>query len=135
MESVNDRLRYFLKNNGLSQEEAAKRLNISPQRLNNWLAKSSIPMYNLTDLLELFPNLDARWLLTGKGNMLYDGLTVVAEPENGYGKKEEECCKRCEDKERIIKAYELLIAEMQKKETPDADSAQHPEAAKHGKTG
>jgi transcriptional regulator with XRE-family HTH domain len=85
MDSVNERLRLFFEKNKIDQAGTAKKLNVSPQRLNNWLTETSIPMYSLSDLLNLFENLDGNWLLIGKTRLIAnDNYTIAEEPPYIY---------------------------------------------------
>jgi transcriptional regulator with XRE-family HTH domain len=134
MKTINERLHYFLKFSNLPQVEVAEKLNISTSRLANWVAKSSIPMYNLTEILELFQNLNARWLLTGQGEMLNGGVNIpelLEEPKAAY---KNNCCELCKEKDKqideLIKDKEWLKAQIEaKKETGAANSVQFRQAA------
>ena len=129
MKTINERLHYFLKYSNLSQVEVAEKLNISTSRLANWVAKSSISMYNLSEILELFENLNARWLLTGQGEMINGTGNIpelVEEPKADY---KTNCCELCREKDRTINTLERLVDELSKKETGAANSVQFRQAA------
>lgn len=145
MKTINERLHYFLKFSKLSQVEVAEKLNISTSRLANWLAKSSISMYNLSEILELFENLNARWLLTGQGQMINEPGAIpelVEEPKATY---KNNCCELCAQKDRQIEGLladkeelkrdkEWLKSQIEaKKEATTEDYTQLGQVAKHNK--
>lgn len=84
MNSVNERLRLFVEKKNLDQTEVAKQLKVSKQRINGWLTETSIPMYVLGEILRLFPDLDARWLLTGQYSTPGENPLIVNEPALPY---------------------------------------------------
>ena len=55
----------------------AEKLGWSKQYLNNMLSGASIGFAPLVTLLKTFPELNARWLLFGEGNMLEGSLNVI----------------------------------------------------------
>lgn len=109
MKTVNERLREYLRLKGITQAEASSKLNISIQRLNNWLTDTSIPMYSLTDILNHYPDLNSEWLLTGEGEMLKDVSMVHHEPPEPYHINK--VCAMCEEKDKMIEVLNQRIAD------------------------
>ena len=57
------------------------------QQITNWITEKNrepIPPKHILKIIELFPDLNARWLITGEGNMLNDGMAVVNDPQPPY---------------------------------------------------
>ena len=84
MNSVNERLRLFVEKKNFDQTEVAKKLNVSKQRVNGWLTDTSIPMYVLSEILSIFPELDARWLLTGEYTTGENPIFKTEDPTSPY---------------------------------------------------
>lgn len=60
------RLAKFLEDNGLSQTDLCLKLGISPQNFTTWKSgKREIPKDHILKIIELYPDLDGHWLLTG----------------------------------------------------------------------
>lgn len=68
--SVNQRLENFIDSKKISNVEFGELIGESKYTINNWFKKGvKIPIPTLTNILNAFPDLDARWLLTGTGEM------------------------------------------------------------------
>lgn len=87
MDSVNERLRVFVEKKNFEQTEVAKKLNVSKQRVNGWLTNTSINMYVLSEILTVFPDLDARWLLTGEYTATGENPLIIEDPHHPYAKE------------------------------------------------
>lgn len=109
MKTVNERLRDYFESKRLDQVDVAAALNISKQRLNNWLTDTSIPMYSLTDILNHYTDLNSTWLLTGEGEMLKDMAMVHHEPPEAYNINK--VCPMCEEKDKMIEVLYQRIAD------------------------
>lgn len=71
MDSINERLSKFLLYKNLSQTECAKLLGVSRQNVNAWtMPGGSFGLKPVMSILEYFPELDARWFITGVGSMI-----------------------------------------------------------------
>lgn len=66
--TVNQRFNEIITKNNIQQIEIAKLLNVSKQQINNWLSdiNNPIPARHIVRVIELFSNVDARWLITGE---------------------------------------------------------------------
>ena len=72
--NTGQRLREFIKNQGLTQDEFGEKIGKSRTQISNLVNnRSSITKTNVKYLTSLFPLLNINWLLTGEGNMLLDG--------------------------------------------------------------
>lgn len=132
MGEINQRLKRFFLAKELDQIEVAKMLNVSKQRVNNWLTDTSIPMYVFKDILTVWPELNLSWLFTGSGNMQGEqnpNTTSTQEPIPPYG----ECTNpRCTEKiayltervEELRKDKEFLRDMLQRKEVPPENKSE-----------
>lgn len=68
--SINQRLKLFVERQNISYTEFAKMLFINEVSVSRWFSLiDGFPLKHLHTLLVKFPNLDARWLITGEGDM------------------------------------------------------------------
>jgi transcriptional regulator with XRE-family HTH domain len=86
MSTINQRLREFIEKKNISQVEIADKLNVDKKQFNNWMTGTKVPVNSLALILEMFPELNARWLLTGNGYMIND-MNEINEPEEVYNSK------------------------------------------------
>jgi transcriptional regulator with XRE-family HTH domain len=141
MKSVNERLRFFLDNRHVDQSQLARQLTVNKQTINNWVTDTSIPMGRISELLVMFSDLNARWLLTGQGEMLNGGVNIpelLEEPKAAY---KNNCCELCKEKDKRIEDKDSQIEDLKrinnwlqnqidaKKETGAANSVQFRQAA------
>lgn len=91
---IGERIRVLLVHENVTQVQLSKDLNVSRSAVSQWLSKSnSLSLSAITALLNRFPNVNARWLITGVGsiyeNKPYDYheeiKNVVAEELSKYG--------------------------------------------------
>lgn len=98
--SINLRVREFAEYKRIKQKELGEILEVSRGSVSQALIdKSNFTQKSLSILVDRFPELNARWLLTGKGQMLVGG-----EIEKGDGD-----CLLCEEKEKRIAELERTI--------------------------
>lgn len=65
--TVNERFRSILEDSGLSDSEFCRKIGTSSQNLSHWKANNRpIPAKYLVKIIEIFDDLDARWLITGE---------------------------------------------------------------------
>ncbi|MCM1035560.1 MAG: hypothetical protein NC038_05630 [Paludibacter sp.] len=68
---MNERLRFFLEENGLSVRQFEALIGSSDGKIAKFLStNSTLKSDTLCKIMELFPQLSIEWLLTGKGEML-----------------------------------------------------------------
>ncbi len=81
---MKDRILELMKCLNVSNKaEFARQMGWKPQYLNNILNGSSIGLSPIISLLNNYPNLNARWLLLGEGNMfLEDNMCIIKNTPN-----------------------------------------------------
>ena len=67
MNSVKERLQHFLKSEGISASEFARKMGLSPAYLASM--RKSMPEEKVEKLIEIFPQLNRDWLLYEEGDM------------------------------------------------------------------
>ncbi|WP_163321640.1 hypothetical protein [Draconibacterium mangrovi] len=90
----NDRLFEFLKSIGESQVDYGKTVKASRQQVSNWKAGKPIPDKYMVKTIENYPDIDARWLITGKSSAGDYGIEVL--------------------KDKILNLTEQLLAEKER---------------------
>ena len=97
--SINQRFAKILEEKNISQVDFAELISSGRANVNNWIKlKNAIPLDTIVSLLNMFPDIDARWLLTGspRAYNVDQPIRVMEEPETG-------------DKGYIIKVQKQLI--------------------------
>jgi hypothetical protein len=74
----------FVENQGFKKEEFFNNIGVSYSNFKGKSLNSEISADKLVTILTKFPNINSDWLLTGKGEMLKQKLTVVQEPGEDY---------------------------------------------------
>jgi len=84
---------------------------VTKQGASSFLRGRSKPTVDaLAVFLEKFPQLNARWVLTGEGHMLNTGREPKTEDEIlAYLREKKEECDLCQEKEKRIRELERLI--------------------------
>jgi transcriptional regulator with XRE-family HTH domain len=137
MTTINQRLKSIFEEKKIKVNAVAAELEIDYRQFNNWLNNTKPSVEGLQKILKYFPNIDARWLLTGEGEMINQPGAIpelVEEPKAPY--KNSDCCSRCKDLEKQIALYEKVISLYEnppKKEATNEDSTQLGEDAKQNK--
>lgn len=68
---MNERLRFFIENEGLSVRQFENLIGSSDGKIAKFIASnSSLKSDTLSKIMEIFPHLSITWLLTGEGDML-----------------------------------------------------------------
>ncbi len=77
--SVLDRFKEVIKYSGLNKSNFAKKINTPTSTINNILSRNSKPNVDiLNEVINSFGDINAEWLLTGKGQMLKpDDKTII----------------------------------------------------------
>lgn len=103
--SINQRLKLFLDSKDFSNQDLRVALGVKTrQQVSNWLlSKEKIPDKHIFKVIELFDDLNARWLITGEGKMadLDEGVIIASDFKSKY-----HSCKICVEKEGMIKLLE-----------------------------
>ncbi|MFH0762248.1 MAG: helix-turn-helix transcriptional regulator [Bacteroidota bacterium] len=122
--SVSQRIKIFLESIKLTQKEVGDMVGLTKQGVSSFMrGKTNPPLDVLGKILLKYPELNARWLLTGEGHMLEEQRKSKTEEEilAFLASKKEDCdlCKekdkRIRELERLIEAKEEVIEVMKKK--------------------
>lgn len=72
--TINQRLDDFLEEKHISQEELRSQLGLKTrQQVSNWInCREKISEKHIIRIVELYPELNANWLITNAGNMFND---------------------------------------------------------------
>lgn len=116
-----ERLLYIVKQKGITVREFCKRANVSESTFSMAVKRNKVSKDLMASMLNVFPDIDARWLLTGKGyfstatndNMVNeeksqyctDQSNIIAKLTNYIDKleKELESCKHgCSEKDKPL---------------------------------
>lgn len=112
--SINQRLRNYLFEKKVSQEELRIKLGLKTrQQVSNWLnCHDHIPEKHLIGILLLFPELNANWLLRNLGSPTIDGQQLRQVNRNEYG-----FCDECLEKKKEIEILKAILKEKDEKIT------------------
>lgn len=104
--SINQRLGRFLFDKKISQEELRIRLGLKTrQQVSNWInCHDHIPDKHLVGIIQLFPELNANWLIRDIGSPLMDQKQLRQINRNEFG-----FCEDCLDKEKDIQMLKELL--------------------------
>lgn len=108
--SINQRIKIFLKDSSLSSAKLSEMLGISTSAVSQVImGKTNLKLENFAKLVEHNPKLNARWLLTGYGNMHEEvGSMEIQEDVEAYLKRNP--CKNCEEKDELIISLKDQVA-------------------------
>jgi hypothetical protein len=113
--TINKRLSEFIVSQKIDEPLTYKTIGILRQDWHAYLNSGKpITLIKIQKIISHFPQLDARWLLTGDGNMLNtvskkteyelnNSISLTGEKDSVYN------CPICKEKERIILANEKII--------------------------
>ncbi|MDE5424205.1 hypothetical protein L3073_18490 [Ancylomarina sp. DW003] len=103
--SINQRLKLFLDSKDFSNQDLRVALGVKTrQQISNWLlSKEKMPDKYIFKIIDMFDDLNARWLITGKGGMtdLDEGIIIASDFKSKYY-----TCKQCIEKEGMVKLLE-----------------------------
>jgi phosphoribosylaminoimidazole (AIR) synthetase len=103
--SINQRLKLFLDSKDFSNQDLRVALGVKTrQQISNWLlSKEKIPDKHIFKIIDMFDDLNARWLITGEGGMtdLNEGIVIASESKSKY-----QICKDCIEKDGMVKLLE-----------------------------
>jgi hypothetical protein len=108
---VNERLAEFIRHLDVSKVDFARLIGETKFSVNNWLSDTKIPVSSLSNILLVYPQLNARWLMTGDGEMIsnqasdkktVDEIQKFAEDNSRYGR-----CSLCAEKDKRILELEM----------------------------
>ena len=86
MSTINDRLKRFLFEKKLTHKQVSRALDINDQQFNNWCISVKPSIDGLEKILRHFPDLNARWLMTGIGEPFWEMemMKRIQSIPNGY---------------------------------------------------
>lgn len=87
METVKDRLKHFIKTLGMSVNAFEKKWGTGQSYVNN--ISKGIGNEHLTNLCNLYPELNLNWLFTGKGSMLLSESENLNENKSNLSKQKD----------------------------------------------
>lgn len=82
--SINQRITKLISHYRLTQNDFALSISAKQNQVANWLSGEKVPAARLIDIVIAYKDLNARWLITGEGEMLNDESCVVREPVGSY---------------------------------------------------
>jgi len=84
--SIGQRLKIFIESKKISQEELAEIIKVPKQQISSWTTGvTNITTKYIPDLLNAFPDMDARWLLTGSKSLIENNNIAEEPPPPNYG--------------------------------------------------
>ena len=105
MEKISDRLEKIVKNEGISVRAFEERIGCSNGVLAKSIAKgTNVSTIWLSKIIEIMPEYNAAWLLTGKGAMIIEKeIHRVEEPSEEYvTSAPSSSCEKCKIKDELI---------------------------------
>jgi hypothetical protein len=103
--SINQRLKLFIDSKNFSNQDLRVALGVKTrQQISNWLlSKEKIPDKHIFKIIDMFDDLNARWLITGEGGMtdLNEGIVIASEAKAHY-----QLCMDCIEKDGMVKLLE-----------------------------
>jgi len=127
---VNQRLKMFIEYLGINNVQFGNSIGETKQSVGNWLNDIKIPVTCLSEIVRVYPTLNARWLLTGEGQMI-EGEKMNGYAENGslrlveeafalpYKQQLEMMQKMLDMQEKYVKAVERENEELRIKQNQD----------------
>lgn len=80
--TVNERIKKYIDYKNISQTDLAKSILIHKNQVSNWLASGeTVPDKALIKMVRYYPDINARWLITGEGEMLEGQKITPTEDE------------------------------------------------------
>lgn len=72
-----DRMQTLLNYSGLSQKDFSEKIGVTPVAINNYLRLERVPSLDVVlKIIQSFPELNANWLLTGRGVMTIEDIPI-----------------------------------------------------------
>ncbi len=121
MKSVNERIKFLIEEFNLNSRAFSLKLGVDPTVVHNIISgRMSMPSYLVLEkILLTFDNVNAKWLLTGKGEkyVLNEDISMVQDPLPAYKKttKEESLQNEIINLKGQVEAYKSVIASLSAK--------------------
>ena len=117
--TVNQRLALFLESRKISQADYRLVVGVRKQQVSDWLTfKIDVPDKHIFKTIEMYPELNARWLLTGEGDMIEGGNSegnTKAEPQKHESDSDDYIALLM----RLLASRDELIAELRRQVEQD----------------
>lgn len=110
--TINQRIRILIEAKEKNIGDIAVRAGVTKQTISTWVKDGgSVGMDVVRRLLDFYPDLNARWLITGTGEMLSNtSETNIVKEDPALYKN----CPICREKERLIKQQQATIYAQEK---------------------
>ena len=80
--SYGDRVKIYIDRKNIIKADFCKTINISPETLRRWLNnENKITANHLIKIIEMYPDIDARWLITGNSD---EKINIFSESKEEY---------------------------------------------------
>jgi transcriptional regulator with XRE-family HTH domain len=113
--TVNQRIEQFLKARNIPQTEIAAKLNVTKQTVSNWVSGTvQIPVKHIVSLLKEYDYLNARWLLTGTGELDNDAVNEVPASLKMEGMIDL-LSKQLADKDKVIASLQKEVGKLEER--------------------
>lgn len=110
--SINERIFQVLDYYGDTRYKFSKKSGISESSILNIYKAKNKPGYDFIEkLLLVYEAINARWLITGNGNMFLD----ASQPKSFENQVSDSQCRECEQRERTIVSQEKTIKLLEEK--------------------
>jgi hypothetical protein len=97
--SVNQRLKQVVEHEKFSAPDFYKKIGVARNVYSDWINNvKPIPLNKVQKILELLPNLDARWFLTGEGTMYANFIPAVNNTAANSSEPHQPYCQGCSNK-------------------------------------
>lgn len=113
--AIGQRIKLLLQSKKIRQQDLAIALEMSRQNVSSFVNGNSEPtIATLNYLLRTYTDLNARWLLTGDGNMFTENENQTNNKDlTDYIKTLEKDCEICKEKEKRIGAMDKQISTLE----------------------
>jgi transcriptional regulator with XRE-family HTH domain len=113
--SINERIKKVAFERNFNQLDLAKLSGVTKQTINQVFSGATNPGLKIIEsIVNEWPQLNARWLLTGEGSMWSNETPgSVSEPAAHYG-----VCRNCDRLEKIIDSQQKLITNLENQILP-----------------
>lgn len=110
------RLKQWLDLKGIPQVDLAKNLGLKKASINDWVSRGvDIPDKHVIKIIELFPDLPARWFITGEGTINEEEKTYTSKSDHDEIKEDAKFnitridCQECLSKQKLIDAQKAAL--------------------------
>jgi hypothetical protein len=126
---IKERILHFLEYKGIAKTEFCEKTGISYANMKGKSLISEIGGGQIGEILSIYSEISAEWLLTGKGQMLKGYAEIIPDVVSESIKKYNTCI-QCEAKDLLIKEKDERIAELKEmisilKGKNDCESKRH----------